>query len=408
MVFWHSKHGGAGKSWILGLIRNTFRAIRAVVPMTNKDMNEDQMQRGGLQQFGLARATYGEEIKDRGADHSTWDVDFFNNFVGGGEMSQNRRRDPHYETVSFPQQTFWSCNRPPIFAGAKTRKELGPALRRMLAIQARSRFFEQSYVEPGFTPEPSKLEISADRAMNVKKDDNAYAKAFLEGHLLPHVLRHGLGAWGKMAASPPECVLLFTREFKDMVVEEHEAHAARFAHGAASVSWGRGAPSLGDIRRPDAATQRVAMRTFLLATYHYDPAAGAQFHEVWVDYVQFCDTQGVPPAFRLRRNFDFIGNLSTTRFLGDGLLTYNGKEKKKRLARFHVYGIRKGPAPTQNLPAAMLEAAPNPMASVRGQGDDELHCLFPDGEDFCTPGYLSRTACSRSGTVGIRASRCTR
>ena len=75
------------------------------------------------------------------------------------------------------------------------------------------------------------------------------------------------------------------------------------------------------------------------------------------------------------------------------MLTYNGKERKHRLAFFHVYGIRKGPAPTQNLPAATLETAPNPMAVARGKGDAELRPLFPDGEDILLEG-LCRDFCA--------------
>ena len=66
MVFWHSKHGRAGQSWVLGLVRNAFRGIRAGAAMTKKDMNEDQMRRSGQEQFGLVRAIYSEGIKDMG------------------------------------------------------------------------------------------------------------------------------------------------------------------------------------------------------------------------------------------------------------------------------------------------------------------------------------------------------
>ena len=62
MYFWYSLHGGAGESWVLGLARNAFRALRAIAPMTHKDMNEGQLQRAGAQEFGAARVTYGEEI----------------------------------------------------------------------------------------------------------------------------------------------------------------------------------------------------------------------------------------------------------------------------------------------------------------------------------------------------------
>ena len=330
--------------------------------MTHKDMNEDQLQRGGAQQFGVARMTYGEEID------GCWGVDFFNNSVGCGEMSSNRKHDPHYDTISFQQTKVWSCNRPPKFAGCRTRKDLGPALRRIQAFRAYSRFFEKSDVAAGFEPCENKLEFRADHTMNAKRGDPAYAHAFLTGRILPRSLKYGLEGLGKMVGDPPEIITKFTREFKEMMVGEHEENAPSFSR------WNSSAGKEGR------AAQREVFRKFLLETHVYDPAGVVQFNDLWADYSRYCEAKGVHPAARLKRNYTFVEIIATKKLLGDGMLTYSNK--RRRCSAKQVMGIsRNAPAGRPSLPIALIQAGPAPEM-IRRSWDAEQRDLFPGGEDI--------------------------
>ena len=304
--------------------------------MTNKDMSADQMQRGGRQQFGPARVLFGEEIADGGYQNATWELDFFNNFVGCGDLSDNKKFDPTYSSLSYKQIKIWLRNKPPLFAGCKAREHLGPALRRIVAFPACSRFFEKSDAKPGFRPEASKLQWWSSQDMNDKKDNRAYGRAFLEGHIIPFVLEHGLDEIEKKAKKPPEVVTRYTREFKEKLIQAHESNAKKTWKTKDKQADTETAGEFGKEGRED--EQIRVLQDFLLGRYAYAPEGAVPLSDIYCSYVKYVKDQGVPGASRIGRNYDFTRILQRVEEEGRGMLTYD-RIRRGRVGKKVANGI---------------------------------------------------------------------
>ena len=336
MYFWHSAHGGAGKTWILGISKNAVLEWKAMKAMTNKDMSADQMQRGGRQQFGPARVLFGEEIADGGYQNATWELDFFNNFVGCGDLSDNKKFDPTYSSLSYKQIKIWACNKPPLFAGCKAREHLGPALRRIVAFPAFSRFFEKSDAKLGFRPEASKLQWWSSQDMNDKKGNRAYGRAFLEGHLIPFVLEHGLDEIEQKAKKPLEVVTRYTREFKEKLIQAHENNSKKTWKTKDKQADTEAAGDSAKENRED--EQIRVLQDFLLGCYAYAPEGAVPLSDIYSSYVKYVKEKGAPGASRIGRNYEFTRILQKVEEEGRGMLSYD-RIRRGRVGKKVVNGI---------------------------------------------------------------------